>query len=72
MTTSRSLEHKLSRLPFKITAQSKGAQKAYRRFTRRYGGDEGARIFLAKAEERGTGNTIRQKVHSVYTKGAKL
>jgi hypothetical protein len=60
------------RLPFKISAQTVGAQKAYRAFTRQYGGDEGARIFLAKAEERGTGSTIRQKVNSTYKKGAKL
>lgn len=40
--------------------------------TRQYGVDEGRRIFLAKAEEKGTGNTLRQKVNSVYHKGAKI
>jgi hypothetical protein len=60
------------KLPFKIGAQSAGAQKAYRAFVQEYGRAEGTRIFLAKAEERGTGSTLRQKVNSVYKKGAKL
>jgi len=60
------------KLPFKITAQSVGAQKAYRAMVAEYGLDEGRRIFLAKAEERGTGSTLRQKVHSVYKTGARL
>lgn len=59
-------------LPFKITAQTRGAQKAYRRFQLQYGHREGDRIFLEYAEEHGTGNTIRQKVNSVYKKGGKL
>ena len=59
-------------LPFDITMQSKGAQKAYVNFTKEYGKKEGTRIFLAKAAEQGKGNTIRQKVNSVYHKGAKL
>lgn len=59
-------------LPFKLKAQTVGAQKAYRAMVEQYGREEGTRIFLAKAEERGTGNTIRQKVNSVYKKGAKL
>jgi hypothetical protein len=60
-------------LPFKITAQSKGAQKAYANFIKFYGSKtEGERVFLAKAEERGTGRTLRQKVNSVYKNGAKL
>jgi hypothetical protein len=60
------------KLPFKITAQTKGAQKAYRAFVSEYGRDEGTRIFLAKAEEKGTGTTLRQKVNSVYKRGARL
>ena len=56
-------------LPFKITAQSKGAQKAFRRITNRYGTDKGPQVFLDRAEEHGVGNTIRQKVNSVYKKG---
>lgn len=59
-------------LPFKIEAQSKGAQKAYGRFTQQYGKKEGERIFLLYAEEHGTGNTIRQKVNSVFKKGAHI
>ena len=60
------------KLPFDITKQSAGAQKAYKNFVKEYGKSEGTRIFLAKAEERGTGRTIRQKVNSIYHKGAKL
>jgi hypothetical protein len=59
-------------LPFKITAQTKGAQKAFRRMTRRYGSDEGTRIFLERAEEHGVGNTVRQKANSIYKKGGKF
>jgi hypothetical protein len=59
-------------LPFLLSAQSKGAQKAHLNFIREYGYNEGNRIFLQKAEERGQGSTIRQKVNSVYKKGAKL
>jgi len=59
-------------LPFKISAQTKGAQKAYRRITRRYGLEEGRRIFLERAEEHGEGNTTRQKVNSIYKKGGRF
>jgi hypothetical protein len=59
-------------LPFKITAQTRGAQKAYQRMLAQYGTAEGQRIFLARAAEHGEGNTIRQKVNSVYKKGGKL
>lgn len=59
-------------LPFKITAQPAGVQKAHTRFVQQYGQAEGERIFLAKAEEQGTGNTLRQKVISVYKKGSHL
>lgn len=62
----------MTELPFKITAQSRGAQKAYKNFTKEYGKKEGTRIFLAKAEEQGKGNTIRQKVNFTYHKGARL
>lgn len=61
-----------TKLVFKINAQSKGAQKAYRRFIEQYGLDEGRRIFLARADERGIGSTLRQKVNSVYRKGSHL
>lgn len=59
-------------LPFPISAQSKGAQKAYRRFVQQYGRAEGTRIFLAKAEEHGQGSTLREKVNSTYKTGAHL
>jgi hypothetical protein len=59
-------------LPFKITAQTKGAQKAYKEFVKEYGKAEGERIFLAKADERGKGSTLRQKVNSIYKKGGRL
>lgn len=59
-------------LPFKITAQSRGAQKAHSAMVKRYGNSEGERIFLQKAEEQGTGRTIRQKVNSIYKTGAKI
>jgi hypothetical protein len=59
-------------LPFKFSAQSKGAQKALLNMVERYGDKEGTRIFLERAEEHGAGNTIRQKVNSVYKKGGKF
>lgn len=59
----------MTELPFKITAQSVGAQKAYARITDRYGKTEGTRIFLERAREHGTGSTDRQKVNSIYKKG---
>lgn len=59
-------------LPFDISKQSVGAQKAYKNFIKEYGQKEGTRIFLAKADEQGKGNTIRQKVNFTYHKGAKL
>jgi hypothetical protein len=59
-------------LPFKLSAQTKGVQKAYDNFIKEYGKTEGERIFLAKAEEKGRGSTLRQKVNSVYKTGAKL
>lgn len=60
------------KLPFKLTAQTRGAQKAYKEFVKEYGKEEGTRIYLQKAEERGQGSTIRQKVNSIYKKGGKL
>ncbi len=49
-----------------------GAQKALRNMRQEYGATEGNRIWIAKAEEQGTGATIRQKVNSVYKTGARL
>jgi hypothetical protein len=51
---------------------TKGAKKALGNFIEGYGEVDGVEIFLDKAEEQGTGSTIRQKVNSVYKKGAKL
>lgn len=59
-------------LPFKLSAQTRGTQKAHAAFVKEYGKKEGERIFLKKAEEQGTGNTIRQKVNSIYKKGGTL
>lgn len=59
-------------LPFKITAQPAGTQKAHKRFVQRYGRKEGERIFLARAEEHGEGRTIRQKANSIYKKGGEF
>lgn len=59
-------------IPWKLTAQTKGFQKAYQAFTDFYGQEEGTRVFLQKAEEQGTGNTLRQKANSIYKTGAKL
>lgn len=56
----------------RIDTLSAGAQKALVAMREAYGAKEGNRIFLAKAKEQGTGRTLRQKVNSVYKKGAKL
>jgi hypothetical protein len=60
------------KLNFKIRNLTRGAQKARRRMQRQYGTDEGNRIWAQKAEEQGSGSTLRQKVNSIYKKGAKL
>lgn len=59
-------------MKFDISKQTVGAQKAYARFVKQYGKTEGERIFLQKAEERGRGRTLRQKVNFTYHTGAKL
>lgn len=48
---------------------TKGAQKALGNFRNEYGAVEGVRIYLEKALMHGEGNTVRQKVNSVYKKG---
>jgi len=50
---------------------SKGAKKAHRKFRKRYGDNEGRRIFFEKAREEGVGKSLRQVVNSVFAKGAK-
>jgi len=59
-------------IPWKLSAQTVGFQHAYKNFVQQYGQEEGTRIFLKKAEEQGTGNTLRQKANSIYRNGAKL
>lgn len=59
-------------LPFKLSSQSVGVQLAYRSMVAQYGLSEGRRIFLAKANERGVGNTVRQRADSIYTTGRHL
>lgn len=49
-----------------------GAKKALGNFINDYGEVDGVEIFLDKAEEQGTGTTLRQQVNSIYHKGAKL
>jgi len=64
--------HQIKQLPWKLSAQTKGFQKAYRSFQDFYGPEEGLRIFLQKADEQGAGTTLRQKANSVFKTGAKL
>ena len=56
----------------RVDTLTKGAQKALANFQKEYGKREGQRIYLAKADEQGVGNTLRQKVNSVYKKGGHL
>jgi hypothetical protein len=49
-----------------------GARKALGNFIADYGAKKGVAVFIAKADERGTGTTLRKKVNSVYKKGASL
>lgn len=51
---------------------TKGAQKALGEFRKTYGASEGNRIYLQKAQEQGTGTTLRQQVNSIYKTGAKI
>lgn len=66
------------RIPSSVTSLgrtdtlTKGAQKALGNFINEYGKDRGVGLFLAKAEERGKGNTLRQKVNFTYKKGARI
>lgn len=68
----------MGRIPAKVDGVgrtdtlTKGAQKALGNFIDEYGKSEGERIYKQKADERGRGNTLRQKVNSVYKTGASL
>lgn len=62
----------MAKYNFKIRNLSRGAQKARRRMQRQYGTKKGNSIWQAKAEEKGEGKTLREKINSVYHRGAKL
>jgi len=51
---------------------TEGAKKALGNMVEEYGPNKGLQVFLDKARERGTGNTLRQKVNSIYKKGGHL
>jgi len=61
-----------SKFPFRISNLTKGAQKARKQMMKDYGSKKGEEIWVKRAEERGTGNTLRQMLNSTYKKGAKL
>lgn len=67
-----------SRLPRRLEGVGRtdtltvGAKKALVNFIGQYGKKEGERIYKQKADERGQGNTLRQKINSIYHTGAKL
>lgn len=49
-----------------------GAKKALKNMQGLYGQQDGRRIFVKKALERGSGSTFRDKIASTYKTGAKL
>ena len=49
-----------------------GAKKALGNMLEEYGDAKGIQVFLDKAREQGSGNTLRQRVNSTYKTGAKL
>jgi hypothetical protein len=61
----------MTHLGFKLSAQTKGLQRAWENFRTQYGTEEGKRIFLKKADEQGVGNTTRQRANSIYKYGGK-
>ena len=68
----------MSRIPMSLPGVgrtdtlSAGAKKALGNMRKEYGAKEGNRIFIAKAEENGTGKTLRSKINTTYKKGTKL
>lgn len=46
----------------------KGARKAYRSMTKRYGAKKGRSIFFARANKRGKGKSRSARVRSAYRK----
>jgi hypothetical protein len=51
---------------------SEGAKKAWDQMRADYGPEDGRRIFVQKAIERGSGKSMRELVDSTYAKGANL
>ena len=51
-----------------VSRYSKGARKAYRAMTKRYGKKKGRQVFYATANKRGKGKTRTAKVRSAYRK----
>lgn len=51
---------------------SEGAKKALANFKEFYGDAKGTEIFLRKATERGTGQSLGEKINSVYKTGASV
>ena len=50
-----------------------GAQKALKNFMNEYPSkDKALQVYLDKAQEKGSGTTLRQKINSTYKTGAKL
>lgn len=61
----------LGRSP-RVDTLARGAQKALGNMVSEYGTEKAVQVFLDKAREQGSGNTLRQRVNSTYKKGAKL
>jgi hypothetical protein len=51
-----------------IKSYPKGARKAYRSMTKRYGAKKGRSIFFATANKRGKGKSRSARVRSAYRK----
>ncbi len=54
-----------------ISKYPKGARKAYRAMTKRYGAKKGRQVFYATANKRGKGKSRSAKVRSAYRKRRK-
>jgi hypothetical protein len=54
------------------SSYSEGAKKAWAKMEAQYGPEQGRRIFVQKALERGEGASVRELADSVYKTGAKL
>jgi hypothetical protein len=54
------------------SGHTEGAKKAWDQMRSGYGPEEGRRIFVQKAIERGKGGTLRERIDSTYGTGATL